>query len=156
VEPVSTNESVDFSKLAHATADELKYAAAKCGPLGIAIVNTVKNGVRVSFTKALHGALGSPTAIQFVADGDYLYLGQTIPYSTEFVPFSAGRGTNIIYARGFVNYLTKRFDLDFTDRTSMSFTDVEIRRQEYEGEQIIFARIKMINERMKENKRNQV
>jgi hypothetical protein len=145
-ELVSADESVDFSKLVHVTADDMKYVAAKHGPLGIAVVNTTRNGARVSFTKALHEALDSPTTIQFVTDGDYLYLGQMIPHSTESVAFSTGKGTNIIYARGFVNYLTSHFNLDFTACTSISFTDIEIRRQEHEGKQIIFAKIKMTKE----------
>ncbi|MDR1508586.1 MAG: hypothetical protein LBS53_03000 [Synergistaceae bacterium] len=150
----STNKSVDFSKLVHANADDLKCVAAKHGPLGIAIVNTARNGVRMSFTKALHEALGNPAAIQFATGGDYLYVGKTIPHSTESVPFSYGKGVNTIYARGFIIYLTNFFSLDFSNRTSISFTDVEIMEQEYEGEQIIFAKIKMINTGTKENKEN--
>jgi hypothetical protein len=70
------------------------------------------------------------------------------------VPFSAGSGKNILYARGFVEYLTSRFDLDFTERTSMSFRDVEIRTQEYEGQQIIFAKIRMMNTNQEEDRAN--
>jgi hypothetical protein len=138
------HEEIDFENMTHVTADELQVAAAKSrGPMGISVVNTAKNGTRVSLTKALFEGLGSPKELQLVTDGDSLYIGDKIPHCTQSVPFSKGSGVNKIYNRGLVNYLTQRFKLDFTDCTSLSFRDVEIMTQEYEGGQITFAKICM-------------
>jgi hypothetical protein len=87
--------------------------------------------------------LGSPKKLQFVADDDYLIIGPKIPYSTESVRFSSGTGVNIIYDAGFVHYLSSQFNLDFSERTSMAFKDVELDTQDFEGSQITFARIRM-------------
>jgi hypothetical protein len=134
----------NFSKFSQVTADDIKVISkAKSGSYGISVVNTESNGVRVSFTKALHEALDSPEEIQFVTNGDYLYVGAKIPYATESIPFSSGKGKNVIYHRGFVDFLTNHFQLDFSKRTSLSFRDVRIKTQEFEEEEIVFAKIKM-------------
>ena len=146
-ELASNGNGVDFATLNHASADELKTTASKSGGargvLGIAIVNN-RNGNRMKFTQALHELLGSPTKLQFAIGGDYLYVGATIPHSTESVHFSEGTGKEIIYNKGFVAYLTKQFKLDFSECTSKSFHEVEIGTQEHEGQQITYAKIKMI------------
>jgi hypothetical protein len=139
-----SKRDVDFSKLSHVTADELQvFGQEKSGTYGISVVNSRRNGMRVSLTQMLHKSLGSPKSLEFAIDGNYLYIGAEIPYSTQSVPFSTGIGTNIIYNRGFVNFLTKRFGLDFTQRTSISFRDITIETQEFEEREIVYAKIKM-------------
>jgi hypothetical protein len=139
-----SKETVNFAEFEQVTADELAIEhTGKSGPLGISVVNTENNGKRVKFTKALLEELNNPRAIQFVTNGDYLYIGAKIPHSTASVAFSSGKGTNIIYSSGFVHYLVRKFKLDFDECTSLAFHDVEIRSQEFEGEEIIFAKIKM-------------
>jgi hypothetical protein len=135
---------LDFAAMAHVTPDDMKAAhARRNGALGISVVNTERNGKRVKLTQALLEGLGSPKELQFVPDGEYLIIGPKIPYSTEAVYFSSGKGSNIIYDAGFVQYLTKRFKLDFSERTSFAFKDVELETQDFEDEQITFARICM-------------
>ena len=137
---------MDFSKLKHVTPNDLQTARAvtgKSGTLGISVVNTERNGKRVKLTMALFDALGSPKSLQFVCDGDNLIIGPKIPHCTVSVKFSSGTGANIIYDAGFVQYLTKQFNLDFSARTSIAFRDVEVCSQEFEGESFTFARIHM-------------
>ncbi len=136
--------SIDFSTLTPVTSGDLKVVhTGKSGSLGISIVNTAKNGKQVKLTKTLFESLGSPKELQFVTDGDYLFIGKTIPHSTVSIPFSSGKGENIIYRAPFVQYLTKRFELDFSKRTSFSFHDVEIESHEFEGEEIVYAKVRM-------------
>jgi hypothetical protein len=145
-----TKKNFDFSKLTQATADDLQVdGQEKRGAYGISVVNSKKNGVRVVLTPKLHESLGSPKSLQFATDDDDLYIGAEIPYSTQSVPFSTGIGTNIIYSRKFVNFLVKRFQLDFTQRTSMSFREIVIETQEFEEREIVYAKIKMTKEIMR-------
>jgi len=136
--------SIDFSQLSHATADELKVVGSeRRGSNGFTVVNAARNGKRAKLTIALHEALGSPKRLQFASDKNYLYIGKIIPHCTEYVSFSSGTGTNIIYDTGFVFYLTNQFNLDFSNCTSISFREIEIGTQEYEGQEITYAKIKM-------------
>ena len=142
----AVSRGIDFSRLTQVTADDLKVAGVSRGGnsvYGISLVNTSQNGKRCKLTQGLHEVLGKPKKLQFVTDGDYLIIGETIPYCTEAVAFSKGTGTNIIYDSGFVHFLTSRFNLDFSGRTSIAFRDVEVETQEFEDEEITFARIKM-------------
>ena len=138
--------SIDFSKMNHVTADEIKIIGkSRSGSFSVSMVNN-RNGKRFTLSKALHEFLGSPKRLQFVADGKYLYIGATIPHSTEFVTFSKGVGTTIIYDAGFVEYISRTFDLDYSNRTSISFSEIKIETHEHENEQITYARIKMVND----------
>ena len=143
---VESSRGIDFAALTQVNADDMKSAGnarGGNGVLGISVVNTSANGKRVKLTQALYERLGSPETLQFVPDDEHLIIGSKIPYCTQEVKFSAGRGKTIIYSSGFVLFLAKRFKLDFSDRSSMSFQEVEIGQQEFEGELVIFAKIKM-------------
>ena len=135
---------VDFTKLTPPTREELnKVSAVKSsGPLGISVVNN-KNGRRVKLTNALFEFLGNPKRLKFIRDGEYLILGENLPHCTESVAFSKGKGTTIIYDVQFVWYVTEQFNLDYSERTSYSFHDVEVGTQEHEGDVITYAKIKM-------------
>ena len=143
-----SNKSLDFASLTHVSAEDLQVARAAGSnndTYSISVVHTKGNGKRVKLSKALFDKLGKPKKLQFVPNGEHLIIGKVIPHCTESVPFSSGTGVNIIYTSGFVHYLTNHFNLDFSERTSIAFRDVEICEQEFEGKDIIFAKIKMVN-----------
>ena len=135
---------MDFKKLDHIKKEDMAVApTVRRGSYTMSIVNTPRNGRRTKFSKALLEALGNPKSFQFAIDGDYLIIAETIPDATERVDFSAESAPNIAYNTPFVLITTDKFDLDFSERTSICFRDIVVERQDYEGDEIVYAKINM-------------
>lgn len=144
---VTTSAAINFSALSHVSAADVTLDTKKGGGNsvpGLSIVNTPDNGCRINLTKSLMEKLGNPQAVQVALDEKFLYIGQVIPGSEESFAFSKGKGSNVLYNRGLVTYLTKHFGLNFSECTSISFRDVRIEEQTHEGAEIAFAVVRMI------------
>ncbi len=94
---MNNTSKVNFAQLTQVPPSELKVASTTSrGKCVLSVVNTQDHGKQVKLTKTLFESLGSPKELQFVTDGDYLFIGKTIPHSTVSIPFSSGKGKNII------------------------------------------------------------
>ena len=136
---------INFKELNHIKKEDMAVVpTARKGSYTMSIVNTSRNGRRAKLSLSLLESLGNPKSFQFAFDDeDYLIIGETIPGATERVKFSAGADPNIAYDTSFVVLMSKKFGLDFSTRTSICFREIVVERQDYEGKEVVYARINM-------------
>ena len=97
---------------------------------GIYSVNIVnnKNGKRISFSKMLSMKLGLQDTIDIVAfeDDGVILISKNLPHDDKSTFGLRGDDKKIIYNAELVETLTEIFNLDFSTKTSRSFTDISI------------------------------
>lgn len=108
----------------------------------LSIVNSANNGKRMSFSKGLIEGLGNPKQIQFLTsktDDDWvLIIGENLKAKDTF-KFSPAN-PQVIYCGTYIQSITAEFKLDFKNRTSMTFSDIEI--NEYDGKPAAYVNMK--------------
>lgn len=90
------------------------------------IVNAEGNGKRISISKAIADKLGledSAMLIPLVESG-VVIVGKTLPFPNASELTLKGKEKKIAYSAGAVKLLTKLFSLDFSTKTSRSFSDI--------------------------------
>ena len=123
-------KKINFSEaLAKAAADERNhtFVSTASGIYSFGVVNNI-NGKRLSISKALAKALGLENYIEILPsfDENVLFVGKKIPVDKPFFGTLSGSDKKICYSTELVTRVTTAFNLDFSTKTSMSVSDVEI------------------------------
>ena len=95
------------------------------GKYTVSIVNNV-NGKRFTISKSIadHLELSDFVIAKPTVEKRKLVLGRALPFPGSSKVNLSGSGKKIGYNSEFVQMLTKVFNLDFTKRTSRSFSDI--------------------------------
>lgn len=104
---------------------------------GLSVVCTEKHGNRIGLNQAhILDYLSDPDRIQISFSDRYVAIGTYI--SEENPTYNIGRsGKNgVLYNSGLVRKIVRRFDLDFSERSSRTYPVFEI--QEYDTGNIVF------------------
>ena len=98
------------------------------GGFSVGIVNSNQNGRRISLSKALCAKLQITDTAVFMPlpQEGVLLVANELPMSNAVKGNLKGEGKKLCYSAELVLALSKLFNLDFSTRTSMSFSDVEI------------------------------
>ncbi|AOT72806.1 hypothetical protein [Geosporobacter ferrireducens] len=113
------------------------------GSAGImSIINSLKNGKRLSFCRDLMLKLKLPERVQIGTNSNSIIIGVKLPFKCNDFKISKTGGKSIIYSGPLVMEITKKFNLDYSNRTSITFHDVTY--GEFEG--FPYAIIKIIND----------
>ena len=90
------------------------------------IVNTPDNGKRLTFSKSIADELGiTDTAFAMPAEGERkLVVGKTLPFPEAVKLTLKGTTKKTCYNAHMVASLTDMFNIDFSTKTSRSFTEV--------------------------------
>lgn len=109
------------------------------GAGGLSIVNS-SNGKRVTLNAAILSKLEHHDSVQFAYTDDYIaianYLGES---NTDYSLSKNGKG-GVIYNTALVNEIVNRFDLDYSNRTSITFPVMDV--QESENGKVVFINMK--------------
>lgn len=101
------------------------------------VVNTEACGKRITIGKPVMEHLGSPGTIQILTDKDGIVISKALSgHATVFRLRKSGKKA-CVYSSNLVDTLTEEFKLDFSNRTSISFQDVECLN--LEGEPVAFV-----------------
>lgn len=90
------------------------------------IVNAEGNGKRLSISKAISEKLGLEDSAMIIplVDSGVVIIGKTLPFPKASELTLKGKEKKLAYNAGAVKLLAKVFDLDFSVKTSMSFSDI--------------------------------
>ncbi len=88
-----------------------------------------ENGKRLTMSKSLYEELGNPDLINLADDVEhgYLIIAESIEGADNNYSVS-NKGKGIVYNAALVEYIANAFELDFSERTSMSFCNVKIKK----------------------------
>ena len=123
-------------------ATELPHVKAQGrGSWAISVVHH-KNGKRVVLTPALYEELGSPEKVQFsiVADERVLLIGKELGMSNRYPVRTKNKPT--VYKASLTAQIADVFQLDFTEKSSMTFSDVAVDSLD-EGAKIAAVKMKV-------------
>ena len=97
-------------------------------PMSFGIVNN-KNGHRLSFSKAMVTKLHLETKVELAADSEsgILLIAETLPLKNKVDAALKGENGDkkICYNANIVAWVTQVFNLDFSEKTSRSFSKME-------------------------------
>ena len=91
----------------------------------VTIINTEKNGKRIVFPKVVMDKLGNPPKILISCSNKAIAVGERLPDNQNFLSIKYSRTKGTIYSAGTVNELTEMYQLDFSNRTSITFSEVK-------------------------------
>jgi hypothetical protein len=90
----------------------------------ITIINSKKNGKRIIFAGAAIDKLGNPSKLQVVFWQNGIVVGEVLPKADQFFPVKESGNKGIVYSGGLVQEITSKFNLDFSERVSITFPKV--------------------------------
>ncbi|WP_418626841.1 hypothetical protein [Anaerosinus sp.] len=95
------------------------------GTFSISIVNN-HNGKRLAVNESLYKILNKLDTVQFmvIPKKGLLLIGKYLGEENSYKLSTTGRP--VVYSAGLVESLTEIFELDYTNKTSMSFRHIEI------------------------------
>lgn len=108
-------EKVNFSEFSPVNAQN------KSSACSISIINTKENGSRVKISKGALHVLGDPETVQVSLSQDTLLMASVLAENPTHFNVSKGN----LYASALVRELTKHFDLDFSHKTSFTYSGIE-------------------------------
>lgn len=132
-EPI-INSKTNISETPKKSNGELKFIKPKAesnittakSPAGVCtVVNSKRNGRRVTFARDIMDCLGNPETVEVCFTEDGLAVAKELPENgVEFNVKKIGNKEGI-YSSQIVQEITELFDLDFENRVSITFTEAE-------------------------------
>ncbi|MFR1316862.1 MAG: hypothetical protein ACLSBN_14415 [Clostridium perfringens] len=105
----------------------------------VTIINTEKNGKRIVFPKDVMEELGNPPKILISCSDNAIAVGERLPDNQNFLSIKYSKTKGTIYSAGTVNELTEMYQLDFSNKTSITF--LEVKYTTYENHKVAIITI---------------
>jgi hypothetical protein len=90
----------------------------------LTIVNTKRNGRRITIAREVIVKIGSPTLVQIALNKTGVAIGKDLTGDDNNFQLRNAAKNAVIYSSELVQEITDTFDLDFTGRTSLSYHEV--------------------------------
>lgn len=108
----------------------------------ISIVNS-NCGKRVTLSKELMDKLNNPTKVAMSFSEESIAVGITLPNNNNQLTIKPSGKKGVIYSAGIVSEITTKYGLDFNNRTSINFSEVDY--IEANGKTIAIINAKQVN-----------
>lgn len=95
------------------------------------IVNSKDNGKRITISKGSMEYIGNPESVEIGFTEDGIVIGDKLPENGERFTLRKVGSKAVIYSAQLVKEITELFELDFSNRVSITFTDAEHIEMEY-------------------------
>lgn len=92
---------------------------------GVASVINSKNSKRITLDKDVMSKLSNPEMISISFSDDSMAIAEKLPNNDNLLKVRRSGGKGVIYSSGLVLEITNKYRLDFSNRTSITFSDVE-------------------------------
>jgi hypothetical protein len=91
----------------------------------LTIVNTVKSGKRITFAGEVIDQIGSPSTVQIAFNEEGIAISQELPENETCFALRKSGKKFALYSNQLVEEVTTIFELDFSNKSSISFYDVQ-------------------------------
>ena len=95
----------------------------------ISLINT-KSGKRLIMAKLLSSNLNNPSKVVIGLSKNKLAIGEKLPANENYFTVKDYKGKRVIYSADLVKEISEKFKLDFSNRTTITFEEVEYREYE--------------------------
>ncbi|MDU1006882.1 MAG: amidophosphoribosyltransferase [Clostridium butyricum] len=106
---------------------------------GFSVVKA-QSGNRATIAKQGYEYLGKPSTLQFAFTDTSVIIGANLPNNNNDFNVKDSNGKAIVYSTSLVTEIAEAFELDFTNRTSMTFGDIQYTNSE--DSPVIIVKIK--------------
>lgn len=94
------------------------------GESAFSMVNTTDHGKRITLSPNLISKIGSPPKVQIAVNAKGIAVGSKLPENDSSFTLRKMGSKAVIYSAELVDELTALFELDFSNKSSISFYDV--------------------------------
>ncbi|EEH99625.1 hypothetical protein CSBG_03251 [Clostridium sp. 7_2_43FAA] len=92
---------------------------------GVMSIVSAKTGKRVVISKEVMEKLNKPEKIVMSFAEDKIAIGEQLPNNDNYINIKVLKSKGVIYSSGIVKEITDFYKLDFGNKTSITFFDVE-------------------------------
>lgn len=128
-EDISRTVTKDYDNVVEVVMNAIPFSAknvvrAVARKGGFSIVKA-KTGNRTALAREGHEYLGKPKTLQYAFTDTSVLMGEKLPNNCTHFNVKETNGKAIVYSTALVKEIAERFELNFEDRTSMTFGDVQ-------------------------------
>lgn len=134
------NSTEAIECIADAVPFSAKNTARSLATKGTFTLVKAKTGNRAVISKEASEYLENPNTLQFSYNEDSLIIGTKLPNNNNNFNVKAYKNKSIVYSVPLVREIAEKFQLDFNDRTSMTFDEAEY--TSYENSPVLIIKIK--------------
>lgn len=133
-------ENIAEDVLSNAKSVVSKNIVRSIGRAGAISIINAKTGNRVTIAKECYFTIGNPAKLQFALTDNNLIVGEKVLEDNNDFNVKVSKGKAIIYSSALVKEITENFNLDFSNKTSLTFSDVQYSTTD--GVEIMIVKIK--------------
>ena len=115
-------ESVDLDSFKPSESKTINKCSAEAGAMSV--INS-KTGKRIIVSREIMEKLNNPERIVMSFSGDRIAIGEQLPNNDNYINIKVLKSKGVIYSAGIVKEITDLYKLDFSNKTSITFFDVE-------------------------------
>lgn len=121
------NEDVDLDEFKPSESRTMNKCITEAGV--ISIINA-KSGKRIIISNEIMEILNNPSKIVMSFTEDKIAIGENLPNNDNYFNVKRMKSKGVIYSAGIVKEITEIYELDFSNKTSITFFDVEYAKYE--------------------------
>ena len=115
-------ESVDLDSFKPSESKSINKGIAEAGVMSI--INS-KTGKRIIVSNEIMEKLNKPERVVMSFSEDKIAIGEQLPNNYNYINIKVLKSKGVIYSAGIVKEITDLYKLDFSNKTSITFLDVE-------------------------------
>ncbi|MCM3625581.1 hypothetical protein M4D70_25755 [Brevibacillus borstelensis] len=122
-EPIeSEGEETALSGFSSSSSNGASHRTSGAGALSV--TKALKNGNRTSFGAEVNKNLGYPKSVQLSFTPYEIAIAEELPNNDNYFTVKKHGAKGVIYSASLVKEITERFNLDFSDKVSITFHKV--------------------------------
>ena len=115
-------ESIDLDSFKPSESKSIKKGIAEAGVMSI--INS-KTGKRIIVSNEIMEKLNKPERVVMSFSEDKIAIGEQLPNNDNYINIKVLKSKGVVYSSGIVKEITDLYELDFSNKTSITFLDVE-------------------------------
>lgn len=115
-------ESVDLDSF---KPSESKVRSKSIGEAGAMSIVNAKTGKRIIVSREVMEKLNNPERVVMSFAVNKIAIGEQLPNNDNYIKIKALKSKGVIYSAEIVKEITDIYELDFSNKTSITFLDVE-------------------------------
>ena len=115
-------ESVDLDSFKPSESKTINKCSAEAGAMSV--INS-KTGKRIIVSREIMEKLNKPERVVMSFAVDKIAIGEQLPNNDNYINIKVLKSKGVIYSAGIVKEITDLYKLDFSNKTSITFFDVE-------------------------------
>lgn len=115
-------ESVDLDSFKPSESKTINKCSAEAGAMSV--INS-KTGKRIIVSREIMEKLNKPERVVMSFAVDKIAIGEQLPNNDNYINIKVLKSKGVIYSAGIVKEITDIYKLDFSNKTSITFFDVE-------------------------------